>query len=81
MTKRLLIALTSVGLLAGVLAGPTAAAQGGPDRYQAGTTTYTVSSWSEIRRWQGRTTRPAIRRINRHAGVMSALISQVRTRE
>lgn len=43
MTKRLLIALMSVGLMAGVLAGPTAAAQGGPDRYQTGTTTYTLT--------------------------------------
>ena len=43
MKKRMLIALTGVGLLVGVVAGPALAASGAPDRYQVGTTSYTVA--------------------------------------
>lgn len=41
--KRIIIALAGVGLLAGVVAGPALAGQGPVDRYQAGTTAYTIS--------------------------------------
>ena len=42
MTRRILIALTSVGLLVGVVAAPALAAPYGPARYQVATTTYTI---------------------------------------
>lgn len=43
MKRRLLVALTGVGLLVSVTAAPTLAAGGGPARYEVGTTTYTVA--------------------------------------
>ncbi len=43
MKKRLIIALAGVSLLVGVVAAPTLAAAGGVDRYQVGTTAYTVT--------------------------------------
>jgi hypothetical protein len=42
MKRRILIALTSVGLLVGVAAAPAIAAPYGPDRYQTTTTNYTI---------------------------------------
>jgi hypothetical protein len=43
MKRRILIALTSVGLLVGVAAAPVMAAPYGPDRYQTATTTYDIA--------------------------------------
>lgn len=43
MKRRLLVALTGIGLLVGVSAAPALAAGGAPARYQVGTTTYTVA--------------------------------------
>jgi hypothetical protein len=43
MKRRILIALTSVGLLVGVAAAPAMAAPDGPDRYQTTTNTYTMT--------------------------------------
>lgn len=42
MKRKILIALTSVGLLVGVAAAPALAAPYGPARYQVATTTYTI---------------------------------------
>ena len=46
MKKRILISLSGVALLVGVVAGPAVAAPYGPDRYQVGTTTYTIAGCS-----------------------------------
>ena len=43
MKKRILVSLAGVALLVGVIAGPAVAAPYGPDRYQVGTTTYTIA--------------------------------------
>ena len=43
MKRRILIALTSVGLLAGVVAAPALAAPYGPARYQVMTTSYSIA--------------------------------------
>ncbi|MCU0483994.1 MAG: hypothetical protein MUC54_06975 [Chloroflexi bacterium] len=43
MKRRILIALTSVGLLVGAAAAPAAAVPYGPDRYQVTTTTYDIA--------------------------------------
>ena len=43
MKHRMLVALAAVGMLAGVVAGPAFASAGGVERYQVGTTTYTVA--------------------------------------
>ncbi len=43
MKRRVLVALTGIGLLVGVSAAPALAAGSAPARYQVGTTTYTVA--------------------------------------
>ncbi len=43
MKHRMVVALAAVGMLAGVVAGPAFASAGGVERYQVGTTTYTLT--------------------------------------